>query len=83
MIKGKYNGIEMEFDEEKLENEFCRISDKDSVVKKIEAERDDFKRQYEETKKQYEEAFNSNKPKTPNGEELLNNLKNVVKEAFK
>lgn len=83
MIKGKYNGIEMEFDEEKLESEFCRISEKDSAVKKIESERDDFKRQYEETKKQYEEAFNSNKPKTPNGEELLNNLKNVVKEAFK
>jgi tRNA U38,U39,U40 pseudouridine synthase TruA len=83
VIKGKYNGVEIEFDEEKLEDAFCRVSDKDAEVKKVTDERDDFKAKYEEAKRQYEEAFNSNKPKTPNGDELLDNLKNVVKEAFK
>lgn len=83
MIKGKYNGVEMEFDESQIETSFCTIADKDNAVKKVEQERDSFKTKYEEAKKQYEEAFNGGNPKPPSGDELLDTLKNTVKELFK
>lgn len=82
-MKGKYKGGEIEFNEEKIEESFCSVADKDAEIKKISEERDSFKTQYEKVKKEYETAFNSNKPKTPSGDELLDRLKNDVKELFK
>ena len=81
---GKYNGAEVEFDENALENSFV-FSEAHTEVKtkyqEAEKERDSYKAKYEALDKLYRDTFSHGNP-APTQESPVEKIQNAFKEVF-